>query len=270
MFFLFVCFGTYVILRGSTLCIPQGMATHFADLWCSMWGRGPRRNNATTPLARLSAGFHSLPPLLMSILGPSGADSWVGGFVCLLGACWSLQQTLPWGWEFLPLPPQLPQMFSEALRLNFPVLEPWVAQSVSIPSCSSQFICMWMWDHSVPNLPPCWVCQLPLGPPATALPWVLSTWLPISAPPTGLDECFFFNSFVVGLPYSSIFCLFWLFFVFKFSVFLLLVVQGGTVYLPTPLTWLQVNQKRIFFIFKILLNSESYLALVFIVFWHWF
>ena len=55
-------------------------------------------------------------------------------------------------------------------------------------------------------------------------------------PPTGLDECFFFNSLVVGLPYSSIFCQFWLFFVFKF-VILLLVVGGGTVCLPTPPSW---------------------------------
>ena len=56
-------------------------------------------------------------------------------------------------------------------------------------------------------------------------------------PPTSLDECFFFNSLVVGLPCSLIFWQFWLFSVFKFVVVLLLVVQGGTVYLPTPLSW---------------------------------
>ena len=55
----------------------------------------------------------------------------------------------------------------------------------------------------------------PPSPPATALLRVLSTQLPFSAPPTSLDECFFFNSLVVVLPYSSIFCQFWLFFVFK-------------------------------------------------------
>ena len=87
-----------------------------------------------------------------------------------------------------------------------------------------------------------------LGPPAAALPAscsfahpmpqsttslvlpvatllrVLSAQLPVSAPPAGLDQCFFFNSLVVGLPYSSIFWQFWLFFVFKFVVVLLLVV----------------------------------------------
>ena len=63
----------------------------------------------------------------------------------------------------------------------------------------------------------------PLGPPAAAWLQVLSVQLPNSAPPTGLDECFF-NSLVVRLPYSSIFCRIWLVFVFKFVVVLLLVV----------------------------------------------
>ena len=39
---------------------------------------------------------------------------------------------------------------------------------------------------------------------------VLSARLPFSTPPTGLDECFFFISLVVGLPFHSIFCQFWL------------------------------------------------------------
>ena len=78
------------------------------------------------------------------------------------------------------------------------------------------------------------------GPLATALLWVLSAWLPISAPPTSLDECMFFNSLVVGLPYSSIFCHFWLFFIFKFVVVLVLVLRGGTVCLPTSPSWREV------------------------------
>ena len=39
--------------------------------------------------------------------------------------------------------------------------------------------------------------------------------LPVSAPPTGLDECSFFISLIIGLPCGSIFCQFSLFFVFK-------------------------------------------------------
>ena len=38
-------------------------------------------------LALLSAGFQSLPPLHTGKVGPSGADSWVGGFVYILGPC---------------------------------------------------------------------------------------------------------------------------------------------------------------------------------------
>ena len=82
-----------------------------------------------------------------------------------------------------------------------------------------------------------------LGPPATALLWVLLRVLHVSAPPMGLDECLFFNSLVVRLSYSLIFCQFWLFFVFKFVVVLLLVVGGGTVCLPMPLSWPEFDIK---------------------------
>ena len=116
----------------------------------------------------------------------------------------------------------------------FLVLEPWVTRSALLPLCSSWFIYVSMWGRRVFQPPPCGVCQLqpdlpcstirhlagstsPHQPPHTALlVQVLSIPLPISTPPTGLDECLFFNSLVVGLPYSSIFCQFWLFFIFKF------------------------------------------------------
>ena len=46
------------------------------------------------PLGQYSVGFQSLLPLPTSKLGPSGADSRVGGFVYILGTCGSLQSTL--------------------------------------------------------------------------------------------------------------------------------------------------------------------------------
>ena len=102
---------------------------------------------------------------------------------------------------------------SEVLRLAFPTLEPWVALSVSLL----------VYLHA--NVSPALPAALPAtGSLAAALPEVLSILLPISAPLTGLDECFFFNSLVVRLPYSSIFCQSWLFFVFKFVVLLVLVL----------------------------------------------
>ena len=77
--------------------------------------------------APLSAGFQSLPPLPRIKLGPSGADSQVGGLVHALGPCGSLQR----GWEFLLLPPQPPRVFLiRGLRFYFPELEPWVAPAV--------------------------------------------------------------------------------------------------------------------------------------------
>ena len=185
-------------------------------------------------LALLSAGFQSLPPLPTIKLGPSGADSWVGGLVHTLGPCGSLQRTLLWGWEFLPLLPQPPRVFSiRGLRLYFPTLEPWVARSTSfllVCLCTNVGL-QGLLAVALPSLfhnpPPHWVCQSPSccksSPPR----------LSISAPPTGLDECFFFISLVVGLPCSSIFCQFWVFFV----VVLLLVVRGGAVCLPTPPSW---------------------------------
>ena len=83
-----------------------------------------------------------------------------------------------------------------------------------------------------------------LGPPAAALPALVHQLLPCCesflssclSPPLLPDECFIFNSLVVILPYSSIFSQFWLFFVFKFVV-VLLVVRGGTVCLPMPPSW---------------------------------
>ena len=56
-------------------------------------------------------------------------------------------------------------------------------------------------------------------------------WLPVSAPPTGLDECFFFISLVVRLPCSLIFCQFCLFFVFKLLLSFWLCKEEQCVYL---------------------------------------
>ena len=76
------------------------------------------------------------------------------------------------------------------------------------PASASPASCNLAHPTPLHNPPPCWGRQLPLL-------GVLSAWLPVSTPPTGLDEGVFFNSLVVILPYGSIFCQFWLFFVFK-------------------------------------------------------
>ena len=59
-------------------------------LCCAAVGGGGVREG-TVQLAPLSAGFQSLLGLLTSKLGLSGTDSWVGGFVYMLGPCGSVQ-----------------------------------------------------------------------------------------------------------------------------------------------------------------------------------
>ena len=97
-------------------------------------------------------------------------------------------------------PTDVSNQWFEAL---FPsTLEPWVARSVT-------------WSTSC-----CLTSQLQLCPPRSTIRHLAgsaSCRLAVSAlrPSYWSDECFFFISLVVGLPYSSIFCRFWLFFVFK-------------------------------------------------------
>ena len=82
-------------------------------------GRGVQEG--TMALALLSTGFQSLPLLPTIKLGHSGADSWAGRFVYVLGSCGSLQQTLLCGWKFLP-PPQPSQVFSvRGFEASFPL-----------------------------------------------------------------------------------------------------------------------------------------------------
>ena len=145
-----------------------------------------------------------------------------------------------------------PKFFqSEALRFYFPMLEPWVEQSVSLPSCSSCFIHTQTPDH--PLYQDTTSHTLFLQP----LPCCLFSpaHLPISTSPTILDECFFFNSLVVRLSCSLIFWHFWLFYVFKFVV--LFVVWGSKVYVPMPPSWLEV---KIFSLVLVFLKSISLLS----------
>ena len=81
-------------------------------------------------------------------------------------------------------------------------------------------------------LPALFVPQSTMSLGLAALLRVPSPWLLVSAPPTGLDEYFFLMSLVVGLPCGSIFCQFWLFFVFKLLLsFFWLCEEAQCVYL---------------------------------------
>ena len=130
-------------------------------------------------------------------------------------------------WESL-LPPQPPGALSiRGLRLYFPELEPWVAQwSASLPAVRPVYLwanvvpqgatrhsaCptlrhsesrplglsvqMWgrrvcPWSDCLPSLSYTPPVSVPPGPCESSPPW-----LPVSAPPTGLDECLFCISLV--------------------------------------------------------------------------
>ena len=154
-------------------------------------------------LAPLSASFQSLPPLPTIKLGPSGAAS-PGGWVCVhsrmlwvsptnspvrLGVFHAATSTPTGvfnGW-FEALFPHTGTLGCAVCHLVHQLLPRQPAAALPTP---------------LHNPPPLWVRQ---PPPChkSSLPQ-----LPISAPPTGLDEYIFFNSLVVRLPYSSIFCQF--------------------------------------------------------------
>ena len=76
----------------------------------------------------------------------------------------------------------------EVLRLYFPALEPWVAWSVLLPSCSSRFIPTQMWDHLLHQPLPGHLtlsdsCSFAVHPlhPGCLSPFLLPVWMNVSS-----------------------------------------------------------------------------------------
>ena len=133
---------------------------------------------------------------------------WLG--LCTLQAPVGLSNDL--SCESLLLLPQPSRAFSiRGLRLYFPKLEPWVAWSASLPAFCPVYLCANVGPQGllVVRLPVPFVPHSASLGSATAKR-VLSTPVPVSSPPTGLDECLFFYFLGVQLPCCSIFCQFWL------------------------------------------------------------
>ena len=98
--------------------------------------------------------FRHYPMLPESRLCPlsccPGADSWVGGFVYVLGSCGPLQGTVLIDWEFIP-PPQPPQ---------------------ALTARGSEALSAWHWNPGLHGLSHSW--------------WLLSVYLHINVGPSAL------------------------------------------------------------------------------------
>ena len=172
-------------------------------------------------LAPLSAVFQSLSLLPTIKLGPSGADSLVGGWACARSRpLWVSPMNSPVRLGVSPAAASTPMgvfhqrfevLFSQAGALGCTVCfaPPPFLPVYLCATVGPQDLLAAAWPVPFHNLPPYWVRQSPpcheSSPPR----------LPVSAPPTSLDECFFFISLVVGLPYYSLSVSSSCFFVFK-------------------------------------------------------
>ena len=85
---IFLCLGAPVTYKGWSVRYSPGGATH-VSAFGAICGGGVRKGMML--LAWLLPCFQLLPSLPTSELGPSGADSQVGGFLYVLGPCGSLQ-----------------------------------------------------------------------------------------------------------------------------------------------------------------------------------
>ena len=179
------------------------------------------------PLAWLSAGFQPLPPLPTSKLGPSGADSRVGGFVYILGPCGSpTNSPVRLGVSLAASNPT--SFFSQGIwgfiapcwnpGLHSLSRSPVVPPGLSAHKCGTA--------HSASCCPPqssshCLTAS-PLHPSCSSPPLLLVLRNVSSFSPWLLD----FHT--VQFSGSS---------GYFFYLIFVLVVQGGTVYLPMPPSW---------------------------------
>ena len=108
----------------------------------------------------------------------------LSGWVCVCSrTLWVSPKNSPVSLGVSPASASTPTgVFSQWFEAYFPELEPWVVWSVSLPSCSSRFIYVWMWGLGVRQPPSCHESSPPGCPsPPLLLVWMngssLSPWL---------------------------------------------------------------------------------------------
>ena len=146
-------------------------------------------------LAWLLSSFQTLSPLPTSKLGPIGADSQVGEWVCVCSrTSWVSPMNSLVRPGVSPTSANPTGFYSQRfLGCSFPHWNPGLHSLSCSPVVPSGLSTHKYVTTLIHQLQPCSMSSLPQQP--------------ASPPPTDLNECFFFNSLVVRLPYSSIFYL---------------------------------------------------------------
>ena len=226
--FFFFCLGASVALRGGALGVHRGGVTLGNAGCCAVTlyvGEGPRGRIGTCStlcriLVTLSATHNQIGPFCCCF--PSG---WACAHSRPL---WVSPTTSPVRLGVSPAAAPTPTgVFNQGLRLYFPALEPWVVQSASLPAVLLVYLCVNVGPRGTTRRSACPALHHsesgPLGLSVrecgaagsasgqTACPIhptlhqsqschgnasPLCPRLPISAHPTGLDECLFFISLV--------------------------------------------------------------------------
>ena len=141
-------------------------------------------------------------PTTLNQIGPFWC-SFPGGWVCVCSrTLWFSPMNSPVRLGVSPTDPQPPQVFSVR---GFEALFPHTgALGCAICLAPQLFLLVYPQANVGPPSPPAAASPAPVlqmrfccesSPP----------WLPVSIPPTCLNECFSFNSLVVRLPYGSAF-----------------------------------------------------------------
>ena len=220
---------------GQSFTCSPGWRKLPSHLWHCMRGRGQRGSKAAcsalTPLSVTSPSSHKwkVPSQALPWRCFSGGWAWVHS-----RTPWAPQTDTPERTAVSSAAASPTHFYSQRFwDFIYLVLEPWVEVCPGLGLVSPQLF---------PLVFICSECGTAQSASCCIATWALCPccpWAPLLL--TSLDECFFFNSLVVGLPCSSIFWHFWLFFVFRLVVIVLLVVQGGEAYLLKPLSWLEAR-----------------------------
>ena len=166
--FFFLSRHTWNVVRGGALVIHQGGSTHVAALWCCMWGRGPRGNNAA---CSNFCQFSVTSPATHNQIGPFWC--WFPGeWVCVRSrTLWVSPTNSSVRLEGSPAAATPTEVCSQRFEASFPS-----AGALGCAVCLAPQLFLLVYLSTNVGLPSL-QCAASLGPPATTLLRVLSACL---------------------------------------------------------------------------------------------